>query len=218
MVRKQHNNRFRFYRQASGRAGRGGEAETPADAESPQTRQCIVTRELLPKEQLIRFVIGPKHMVVPDLACKLPGRGLWVKADMASVAEAAVKKAFGRAARAQATVPPGLAAQVEELLRKRALDALSMARKAGLAISGYEKVREMIAAGDAACIVHASDGAGEGIRGADAYGNTLPSFRCFDRDSLSQVMGRDNVVHIALASGPATEFFMLNARRFAGFS
>lgn len=193
-------------------------ATTQRPHKDDPTRQCIVTRELLPKEQLIRFAVGPDGTVVPDLAAKLPGRGLWVKADMATVVEAAVKQVFTRAAKRQVKTPPGLAAQVEQLLGKRALEALAMARKAGLAVSGYEKVREMVAKGDAACLVHAKDASGEAMRGADWRGNTLPMFECFDRDSLSQVMGRDNAVHVALAQGHATEFFILNARRFTGFS
>lgn len=182
------------------------------------TRQCIVTRELLPKEQLIRFVVGPEGMVVPDLACKLPGRGLWVKATMANVIEAAVKQAFSRAAKKPVKAPPGLAGQVEQLLRKRALDSLSMARKAGLAVSGFEKVRELIKSGEGACILHAADSKGEAVRGMDAEGDSLTIFRCFDRAELSQVMGRDNAVNVGLARGPAATFFILNARRFAGFS
>jgi len=182
------------------------------------TRQCIITRELLPKEQLIRFVLDPNDTVTPDLSCKLPGRGMWVKADLASVTEAAVRQAFSRAAKTQAKVPPGLAAQVETQLRKRALDALSLARKAGLVVTGFEKCRSMLEKGEASCLIHAHDSNSDPMRGLDFKGNALPVFECFDRDMLAQVLASDNPVHVALAHGPATEFFILNARRFAGFS
>ena len=48
-------------------------------------RRCIVTRQVLPKEALLRFVIDPAGAVVPDGAGKLPGRGLWVKAERAAL-------------------------------------------------------------------------------------------------------------------------------------
>lgn len=192
---------------------------TTQRAHSEETaRQCIVTRELLPKQQLIRFVLDPNRMVTPDLACKLPGRGLWVKADMASVAQAVAKQAFSRAAKGQAKIPEGLAARVEQLLAKRALDALGLARKAGLVVAGYEKVRSLLEAGDACCLLHAADAAEDGTKALNVKARGLPVFTCFTRDQLSQVTARENATHLALKHGGAADFFIVEASRFAGFS
>jgi uncharacterized protein len=43
-------------------------------------RRCVVTRERLPKEQMFRFVVSPDRALIPDLAGKLPGRGIWLSA------------------------------------------------------------------------------------------------------------------------------------------
>jgi uncharacterized protein len=54
-----------------------------SDEEEPETgplRRCIVTRQRLPKERMIRFVVGPDRQIVPDLAARLPGRGIWLSA------------------------------------------------------------------------------------------------------------------------------------------
>lgn len=182
------------------------------------TRQCIITRELLPKQQLIRFVLSPDGVITPDLACKLPGRGLWVKCDMASVAQAIAKQAFSRAAKESVRIPEGLAARVEQLLAKRALDALSMARKAGNVIAGYEKVRTALEAGKAVCLLHASDAGADGMKGLNAKARDIPIFTHFTRDQLCQITARENATHLVLTEGGASVFFIDEARRFAGFS
>ena len=46
-------------------------SELEAEDDEPETgplRRCIVTRERLPKERMIRFVVGPDGAIVPDLA------------------------------------------------------------------------------------------------------------------------------------------------------
>ena len=114
--------------------------------------------------RLIRFVAGPDGAVTPDVARKLPGRGLWVAADRASVDAAARKGLFARAAKARLIAPPDLADQVEALLRRRLLAALGLARKAGVLASGFEKALATVVAGKAAFLVEAADGAADGRR------------------------------------------------------
>ena len=100
-------------------------------AQAARERRDIVTGEVMAEARLIRFVAGPGGTVAPDLARKLPGRGLWVAADRASVERAAVKGLFARAAKAPLTAPRDLADTVESLLLLRLLAALGLARKSG---------------------------------------------------------------------------------------
>ncbi len=113
------------------------------DREEPE-RRCLVTGETGPKAGLVRFVVGPDGAVVPDITGKLPGRGLYVTASR-PILEQARKGQFARAAKAPVTVPEGLAEEVERQLANRVVDLVSLARKAGLAIAGFEKVKEALA-------------------------------------------------------------------------
>src|SRR5579859_871194 len=133
-------------------------------AQVSRERRDIVSGEVMDEARLIRFVAGPDALVVPDLARKLPGRGLWVAADRASVETAARKNLFARAAKAKLAAPGDLADQVERLLRARLLAGLGLARKAGDLTLGYEKVLAAVTSGKAAWLVEASDGAEEGRR------------------------------------------------------
>ncbi|MBS4010155.1 MAG: DUF448 domain-containing protein, partial [Roseovarius sp.] len=110
--------------------GRGGE---PKDRSDGPERKCIATAEVQPKHGLIRFVIGPEGQIAPDLAEKIPGRGIWVAADRAALEKAANKGLFARAAKQTVQVPEGLVDQVEALLVRRVIDLISLARKGGRA-------------------------------------------------------------------------------------
>ncbi|MFV0383312.1 RNA-binding protein, partial [Paracoccus sp. (in: a-proteobacteria)] len=137
---------------------RGGQHKTHDEPE----RRCIVTGEVQPKVGLIRFVVGPDGLIIPDLAEKLPGRGIWVEAQAASIDKAARKGLFSRAAKAQVSVPDGLAAMVEAGLARRVVELVSLARKSGKAVAGFEKVKGWLAESRAKVLLQASDGSERG--------------------------------------------------------
>ncbi len=63
-----------------------------------------------PTSRLIRFVAGPDGVVVPDVAAKLPGRGLVGGVIQSyAIATAVEKKLFSRAAKAQVMATADLA-------------------------------------------------------------------------------------------------------------
>jgi uncharacterized protein len=175
---------------------------------SEPERTCIVTREAMPRERLIRFVAAPDGTVVADLRGRLPGRGAWVTASADKVRIAEKKRLFGRALDAEVTVAPGLAGRVAENLASAALGALSLARKAGAVVSGFAKVDAAVRSGKAIALIHAAEAGEDGVekleraaRGKSAHG--LPVIRLFTGEQLDLAFGRANVIHAALLAGPA---------------
>src|SRR5262245_61484949 len=126
-------------------------------------RQCAVTRAELPPDDLIRFVLGPDGSIVPDLARRLPGRGVWVTATRAMVDAAVRRKVFARSLKQPVATPGDLPDLVERLLLKRVAEALSLANKAGLLVAGFAKVEALLDQGQAMVLLHASDGAADGV-------------------------------------------------------
>ena len=127
-------------------------------------RTCIVTRRAGTPEGLMRFVVGPDEAVVPDLKARLPGRGAWVTPTRAALDEAIRRNLFARAFKRPVAAMPGLADLVDHLLESQALDALSLANKAGTVVTGFAKVDAAIASGHLAGLVHASDAGDDGVR------------------------------------------------------
>jgi uncharacterized protein len=183
-------------------------------------RTCIVTGEAGSPERMIRFVVGPEGEVVPDLARKLPGRGLWVRAERAVVEQAVARKAFAKAARAAVSAPADLVERVERLLLARALEDLSRARRAGRAVSGFVKVEQMIGHGRAGLLIVAAEADGDGMTKLAATG--LPLERLGDSTSLGGVFGREQAVYVAVAhddqSGQFIQRIAGGAARWRGYS
>ena len=185
----------------------------PRRAAAGTERLCVVTRDVKPIDEMIRFVVGPDLAVVPDLKRKLPGRGVWVTARRDIVTAAAKRGAFARAFRADVKAAPDLPAIVEGLIERSLLDALSIARKARQVVAGYAKVEAAAEQGATAGYVHACDASPDGARqimaairrgyGPDA-GNIV-IIDAFTSAQLDLALARPNVVHAALLAGRASD-------------
>ena len=198
-----------------------GEPRAATLAAAARQRRDLVTGAVMDEAALIRFVAGPDGAVVPDLARKLPGRGLWVEASRDSVTTAAKKGLFSRAAKARLNAAPDLADQVEEALKRRLLNGLGLARRCGALISGFEKVSAAIVAGKAAWMIEASDGAHDGRRKLLALARKSPRqtelFGLFGFAQLGLALGGENVIHLALLAGRNADHWALDAERLARF-
>ncbi len=185
-------------------------------------RRCIVRGEVLPEGGLIRFVIAPDGEVTPDVAAILPGRGIWVGADAASVALAAKKNLFAKAAKAQVKVAPDLAERVEKLLVARMSADLGLARRAGAILFGFDNVLKQIQSAEPpAALLEASDGAADGKRklfgASHARGLKIETIECLTSAEIGLAVGRENVIHAALKSGRLQERLSFDAGRLRGF-
>ena len=201
--------------EASAAAADGG--EDAGSGEAGPERRCVVTGEVRPKAELLRFVLAPTGEVVPDLGAGLPGRGIWLSARRDVVNTALAKRLFARAARRAAIVPDDLADRVEDLLARRCLDALGLARRAGQAVCGYEKVRAEIKARRAAVLIEARDAAADGRGKMRALATGLPVVELFDAAELGGVFGRETAVHVAMAPGGLADRLLRETALLAGF-
>ncbi len=191
---------------------------TSPDAEA-SLRRCIVTREALEKDRLIRFVLGPEDEVFPDLAGKLPGRGAWVKAERAVLEQAVKKSAFAKTFRAPVKVPADLAERVGRLIDQQIVDLLGLARRSGLLVTGFEKADTALRTGRAALLIEAKDAGKEGR--SKLARHTLPGVEIWaplTADLLGRAIGRDHAVHVAVGPGGLAERLKIALRRQRGFN
>jgi len=192
--------------------GRGGVSK---DHDDGPNRKCIATGEVQPKYGLVRFVAGPDGQVVPDILGKLPGRGVYVAADRAALTRAVDKKLFARGLKQAVQVPVGLVDEVEKQLVARVVALISLARKSGKAVTGYEKVKGWLSMEEAEVLIQAVDGSGRGKSKL-----STPHFGSYigwlTADELGMAFGRQTVVHAALASGGLTKRVVEDAQRLQG--
>lgn len=197
-------------------------ADTLADSE----RRCVATRQTLPVEDLLRFVVAPDGTLTPDIRRKLPGRGVWTALSRAAVQQAVRQKAFARSLKTTVTVADTLADDVDGLLARDCLQSLSFANKAGLLVTGFGKVEAVLGGAHRPAIwIEASDGAPDGQRkllqaARRRHGDRadlIPLADCFSSADLAMALGRDLVIHAALKDGAAAEAFLVRWRRLVHF-
>ncbi|MEO1537505.1 MAG: RNA-binding protein [Pseudomonadota bacterium] len=191
---------------------RGGKSKTRDESE----RRCIATGDVQPKRGLIRFAVSPDGQIVPDVLEKLPGRGIWVAAERSALNTAVDKKLFSRGAKQPVIVSETLADDVEALLAKRLIDGISMARKAGKAIAGYEKVKDWLGRDEVRILFQATDGSERGKSKLHAPGGRGSFFEVLKASELGLSFGRERVIHAALGFGGLTERIREDAIRLSG--
>ncbi|MCY3878904.1 MAG: RNA-binding protein [Rhodobacteraceae bacterium] len=196
----------------SRRLSRGGKKIRPAVPE----RRCIATRESLPKPGLLRFTIDPEGAVTPDIAKNLPGRGIWVRADRGSLETAIRGNLFARAACKAVRVPEDLVEIVEAGLLNRVSGLLSLARKSGQALAGFDKAAGEIAAGRAVLLLQASDASPRQADKLRRRANAVKCFTCLTGNELGMAFGRRIVIHAVLLNGGFAKLLSCELRRLAG--
>ncbi|NSY37448.1 RNA-binding protein [Leisingera sp. ANG59] len=191
---------------------RGGATK---DRTGESERKCIATGESQPKQGLIRFVMSPDAQVVPDVMGKLPGRGVYVASSREALGTAVKKKLFARGFKAPVQVPDELEQEVERQIVRRLIELISLARKSGAAVSGFERVKDWLAKEEARVLIQASDGSGRGkSKLSTPYKGKF--IGCLTADELGMAFGRQTAIHAALASGGLSKRVVDEAQRLQG--
>ncbi len=180
-------------------------------------RRCIATGQVLPRSALLRIALGPDGTLLPDVCGDLPGRGLWITPARDMIDRARKKNLFARAAKSPVRITGDLAEQAEALVLRRCLDSLGLARRAGQLVAGFEKAKASLVAGRAAVLVQACDAGEDGRRKLRDLANRQPGVLVVDelflKSELGQTLGREESVHIAVASGGLADKFMAECGR-----
>lgn len=196
-------------------------------------RRCILTGGQFDSRRLIRFALSPDGIVAPDVRARAPGRGAWIGVTREALELAITKGQLAGKLKAafktpNVILPDNLAQIIDNALTGELLQRLGLEAKASQLISGAEKVETAARMGQVALLLHAGDAAENGRRSLDQawrvgseeegtglQGSVLP----FDRDQLSQGLGRNNCVHIAITDHRAARrvaLFLLRLLAYRG--
>ena len=189
----------------------------PNETDTLAERRCIITGEHGSRAGLIRLALGPDGSIAPDVRARAPGRGAWIGVDRAALEIALAKgKLKGALARAFKTsemvIAPDLPARVEAALERNALDRLGLEARSGTLLTGSEKIVQAARGGQVKMLLHAADASADGNGkldqawrvGSDAEGSGKTGLvLSVDRAILSQALGRENCVHIAIINAQA---------------
>lgn len=209
-------------------------SDIPGTEDSPSAgseRRCVLTGQGGPRDALIRLAISPDGLVLPDAHARAPGRGAWIgvnRDDLSSAVDSGkLKGALARAFKQGALeIPADLAERLEAALRRALTERLGLEMRAGKLILGSDRIAQEARSGAVAALFHAADASADGCRkldqawrvGSDAEGSGLTGTRLpLDREALSVALGRDNVVHLALADARSAERVQIPLARLQTF-
>jgi predicted RNA-binding protein YlxR (DUF448 family) len=179
-------------------------------------RRCISTGSIMNTKSMVRFVVGPDGGAVPDVFCKLPGKGMWVSSKKSSLDRALSKNLFSVVSKKPVLINNNLSKQIEDSILKKLLNLISLARKANQAIAGFEKVKGSLETDRAVLLIQASDGSPrEKSRLRPPVGDgTL--INCLKMQELGLAFGRESVIHAAIMRGGLHKEITLEALRLGG--
>ena len=184
-------------------------------------RSCLACREVRDKGSLLRFVLAPDRTLVPDLQQKLPGRGAYTCLKRSCLRQAAQKKQFARGFKGEVlgAEPDFLVAQVTQKLEERIASYLSLANKAGKAVSGSDQVMEKLKKGGAALLFIATDisvDIGEKFR-AVAQLKGVPCVALFTKERLGELIGKELRSVIAVSDSGFAGSIGLETEKYRNF-
>ena len=177
------------------------------------TKTCFVTKETLPRSEMLRFVSAPGRVITFDAAEKLPGHGFWLKADKDILNQAITKRIFYKAAKGTVKIPDDLSDQVQNALIDRCLSLLALCRKAGLFVYGYESVKKAITDQIVTAVFESSDSSERGQNKLLKPDDAFPVWHFLSREQLGQIAGESEIVHAALLDGTLSQQANLIARK-----
>ena len=185
--------------------------------ETQTTRKCVVTGSVKPLSELLRFVVTPDNMLVPDFDKKLDGRGLYVCVSNKLLKKALEKKLFTKSARVCLKISQDFEKQTRHLLYQKGLNWVNLARKAGALAVGFEKVKASILKHQAAFVIRAADAADDGAKKLKAVVDDVQVFDMYNSDDLSTALKTENTVYIAVLKGDISSKVYENIKRYQTF-
>ena len=177
------------------------------------TKTCFVTKETLPRAEMLRFVSAPGRIITFDVSEKLPGHGFWLKADRSILNQATSKRLFYKAAKGTVKIPDDLMEQVRNSLKNRCLNLLGLCRKAGLLVYGFEAVKKALADHTVITAFEALDSSERGQNKLFRLDDSFPVWHILSREELGQITGETETVHITLLNGTLSQQANLIARK-----
>lgn len=182
-----------------------------------EERKCIVEGAVKDKEELLRFTITPDNQVIPDFKKKLPGRGIFVSNSKKALTTAVDKNLFSKSVKKNVKANKELVDIVENILRKKGLDSISLARKAGVLITGFEKVKEALKKSKVAFVLEAKDAGNDGREKMSFFARDVEVFVLYDIEELDKALDKVNTVHVAFLKSEMSKMVHNEFKKFQTF-
>lgn len=179
-------------------------------------RKCILEGTVKPVSELLRFIVL-NNTLLPDFNKKLPGKGMYITSNRLSLAKALEKKMFNKVSRHNLKIAADFIDMVENLLKQKALESINMARKSGMLITGFEKVKEEIKKNNADFIIEALDAGKDGKEKVAFLAKNIEIFNLFSIEELDMALNKENTVNVAVLKSKTARMVYNNLKKYQNF-
>jgi predicted RNA-binding protein YlxR (DUF448 family)/ribosomal protein L30E len=190
--------------------------------EAPQ-RTCIACRETKKQHELLRFVLSPDGILLPDLQHKLPGRGAYTCLNYSCIRKACERKQFSRAFRqeGEAVAPEALRERIIRSMENRIASYLALANKAGKVVSGSDLVADFLRKKSTAkrivfLAADISEDIGQRMRTL-AEVNHVVHVTLFDKERYGELLGKGLRSVVAVHGDGFVETLIMEIERYRNF-
>jgi hypothetical protein len=186
-------------------------------AKELEIRKCVLSGKVLDKDELLRFVVLDDGRMLPDFNKQIDGRGFYISNSKTLLDSLTAKNPLGKVLHKKVDVPADLSQTVENVLCKKGIDAINLARKAGGLVLGFEKVKDTISKGKAAFVIEAVDAGADGKQKIAAMAKNLEKFTLYDTETLDKALGRENTVYLVVKKCEIAKMVKTALKRYQTF-
>ena len=187
-------------------------------AKELETRKCIITGEVKPKSELLRFTVLKNGDFIPDFNKKFSGKGVYISNSKSLMEKAFKTIRIGKLLHCNVNPYPDLADLVEKILAAKGLEALNLARKSGKLVLGFEKVKDCILKNKVAFVVEAFDAGNDGKEKINALcKDNTEKFELYDSATLDRAFNHDTTIYLAVLKSEISAMVYENLKRYENY-
>ncbi len=171
---------------------------------------CYITKKFYPEELMIRFVLAPCNVLTLDLYHEFEGKEFYV---LASKTELGKMGQYLRKKNGKEFLQDDLISRIDDILRTRIVRLISLARKAGKVIIGYEKIQRGLSFNKIVLLIQAKDGSENRKKDLMLPESQTTRIDCLNKYELGVPFQKHTITHIGFLKSSFTNPLIFDTSR-----
>ena len=180
-------------------------------------KKIFLNSSSINKDDFIKISLSPDNRLVPDLRDKLPGKSIWLPANKALITDILRKKDLKSYFGVSEILTPDLVFLIEMILRKKILNSISLAKKAGFLAIGLDTIKTKLIEKNH-CLIVVAKGA-KSLQRYSVFSSSNVS--CFEnllyQKDLEKSTGKNNVKYVGILSKNFKKTIQVDLNKLKGF-
>ena len=171
---------------------------------------CHITKKLCPSSLMIRFVLTSSNILTLDLYHEFDGKEFYVIASKKELENLALhyNEKCGKTFQKE-----NIVSKIDNILSKRIISLIGLARKAGKVIIGYEKIQRSLSFNKIELLLQTKDGSKNRKEDLLLPKSQKSRIDCLNRQELGVPFGKDSVANVGFLKSGFTNPLIFDTSR-----